>query len=812
MTYRPPVVAVVRSAALPLVEFARAGRPELFDAVRTWDRDHGRLAGATRNLAQVIGETLVPHGDLSPAGRASVLSVRRCLHALPDPVPSDLAAAVAEAAVLAARLDAPALADQLDRAAGELRDLIARHDALDDLVAAEHRRLLELPWSIVDADPVARRAVEDANPGTLTEIVTRLRAGESWHTKRMRQRSDYLWRMITRGATRATPRGWLAHVGLLTTDPNLAPGPPPELTIDYAVEYAANRHDGTGLADLCTPDGLLGVTPLYQELGSHTTFWVIDPHDPARMRELRLRRTDALRAVQRALAGGTLTPAQLSAALIPPSTSAEVRARQESVLRAFVEHLVGLGVVTVSRPATSTVTEWLPRVGDVPRPPAGAYVDVHRRADRPMSLATGRRIEQLVRSAMRVLDVIDVEPIPDLTRGLTDQPQPVLDLLAVDLATVEQSSTHRHDWPVPTGQHTPYARLHAWLSSRLDGGPIDLDDDTLAAAGVGAVSARPLSWPVDCVVRPVWQDGGPLVLLDQIQSTGTLDSRIADALGAIHPAGTARVDWYRRFLQLVERDLGGRFVELLVPSLSDRAANAVRRPAYTSAWTGDPDVGRYHVDGPNRPSTYLPLSELTVRSEDDHPVVEVRGRRIWPVYHATRVMPPPWHLVGARLLNTGPRIHRQHWRALHYSLTAWPDRSAMPRLTVGGGQLVLTAAQWRLPVECLWAEGADLATAARTVARLRADRGFPRWVTVAADPHDDPRACDLDSVHAVRLLDRVRRGGARELLLVEMLPAPDTPGGPANHTELVTRLPLELDPAEMAALTVAEQRRRSPVG
>ncbi len=799
MTSAHPVVALVRTSALPLSWITMAGTPELAAARRRWDRDHHRLAAEGTRLADLIGAELVPAEAIGAAGRAAALTARRLLHALPDPVPATAAGVVATSAELAERAGHRALARDLSRTAAALGDLAERHSALDDAVAEEHRRLLALPWSLIEGSPVARLAVAEANAGALADIVARLAAGESWTTKRMRQRSDFLWRLLIRGTTRATPRGWLAHTGLLATDPAEAPAPPPDLNGDHAVEYAANRHDGAVLAGLSTPDTLVAVAPLHHDNGADMTFWVLDAQDPNRLRELRLRRTDALHAVVRALAAGPRELTNLLDALVPDGADARVRA----ALHGFVEHLVSLGVVTASLPSAGTVTGWSPRPDELPAPPEGSYVDVHRRADRRWSLAAARQVEDLVEPVLRVLRVIDPDPVPVAGRTvLTEEPRPVLDLLSGDL-TARDTGPHRHDWPLPDTAGAGYRRLHAWLTDRLDAGPVDLDAAPLGPA------PQPLTWPVDCVVRPLWQDGGPLAVLDHLQPTGTLDSRFADALAALHPDGRARPDWYREFLRHVESALGGRFVELLVPALSDRAANAIRRPAYTSAWTGDPDLARYYRDGPDRPGTYLPLSALTIRLADGRPVVESRGDRIWPVYHATRVMPPPWHVIGPALLAASPRAHRQHWRALQYSLGAWPDRDHVPRFTVGGGRLVLTPAQWRLPVARLWPAGAGLPEAARTLTRLCTALGLPRWVTVVADGHEEPRACDLESLHAVRLLDRVRRTGTTELLLAEMLPAPDAR---AHHTELVLRLPLTADPAELAAVVAAEHRQHSLTG
>ena len=104
----------------------------------------------------------------------------------------------------------------------DLRDLIALDGALEasrrtveDAIVAEERRLLGEPWRLLHDSPVGRNAARVGDLAVYGDIERRVAAGEQWTSKRMRTRSDYLWRMIARGAARATPRGWLAHVALV---------------------------------------------------------------------------------------------------------------------------------------------------------------------------------------------------------------------------------------------------------------------------------------------------------------------------------------------------------------------------------------------------------------------------------------------------------------------------------------------------------------------------------------------------------------------------------------------------------------------
>jgi len=270
------------------------------------------------------------------------------------------------------------------------------------------------------------------------------------------------------------------------------------------------------------------------------------------------------------------------------------------------------------------------------------------------------------------------------------------------------------------------------------------------------------------------------------------------------------VDWYRGFLARRAAAAGARPVEVLAPPLSVRAANAVRRPAYTAAWTGDPDRAGY-LDGDGL--SYLPLSRITLRRDGASVVAEAGGERIWPVRHTARVAAPPWSTVVDLLMLASPQPERTRWRALRYSLTGWPERAFMPRITVGGA-LVVTPAQWRIPAGSLWRADDRLVDRYAALERLRRRHRLPRVVQVATDPHAEPLTVDLVSPHGLRALDRIVQRGADTVLVRELpadpdrLPVHDEATGAGCVAELLLRLAPAIETSGNGAGSVIRQPAR----
>ena len=886
---QPPAIgasALLRMTALPLSALAEGGDPELY--ARLAELESGTRAYRSRAavVAEQLGDQLVPHPALSREQRGTALRVRRALHR-GAPVPGAAAGLADLAANLLPDTD---LAD-------DLRELVTTDDSLRRAgqavarsVAAQEERLLALPWQVLHDHPAGRHALRHGDVAIFQDIAARVARGEPWTTKRMRQRSEYLWRMLTRGSTRATPRGWLAHVATLAVtggDPgdDAAPAGWPAgkvITVrDLAATEIVDNLDefrtvrATSEALLADDGVSVAIAPLVWADAEQVAIWLVEGEQRTRLVAMRLRRTATLNAVWSLLSDGPRPVAQLVAAL-----AGDDAARREAVRR-FLAHLVKVGALQLGAAPRAVHTDWRPvdafrhPVGGAPpaaaagtAAPAGTatataaatampaaspvtatFLDVYRRPAADLARSHAAELAELIGQALRVMALTDLDdpaPPPPLPPALTERPRSLLDIVADCVnegVAVGTHGAHRHDWPTVRDPGSGYARLYRWIDDQL---PKVASD---ARSGADAVRAgidldpvldecgapdQTIDWPMDFLLRPIAgrsdrstssnsstpSPAGPIALLVDLAPAGVLDARFVTALRRLG-SDVPHVPAYRRFLSRLSDRTGAPLVELLVPPMSSLAANAVRRPGYTGMWTGDPDPTGYFADSSEQPAAYLPLSAITLRAADGRVIAETEGRRIWPVVHTARVPRPPWDIVRGLLLRASPQMDRRAWRPLTWSLPAWPDREHVPRITVGGGRLVLTTAQWRVTRAELGHTDDPVIDRMRALLRLRHRLGLPRWVTVVADPHDEPIAVDLDSVRAPRALDRFP--AQHEVLLVsELLPAPDqlpvddeaTPAGQHGLAELILRLPFDCAPDAAADVVAARVTRtsRPPAG
>ncbi|WP_189052783.1 lantibiotic dehydratase [Longimycelium tulufanense] len=806
----PGGAALLRLAGLPVRLWLAGGCPELFALLARTDAAAGAYRRSARTLAERLGRQLVPRPELTDAERVAVLELRRAFHR-GVPVADDERVRLAERA--AAFGDAT-LAAQLRSVVAEARQLVELDTRLVRELAVERRRLQGLPWLLLRSSPVGSAALANDAPEVLADIERRLAAGERWDGKRLRQRSDYLWRLVGRGAAKTTPRTWFGHLALAPVSENPRKNDTLISTMDgspaiagqCASHHMSNVHTSRHALEEIRCGGDLtsvevSLTGLHWPDGTEFVSWVMDPADRSRMREVRLRETPALRAVRRALANGPLLWPELLTRLLGTRTG-DPRSRE--VLTGFLTHLATLGVVQPSSQVTDRVGGWWTS------PPAESgvgseFVDVYRQGTAIVPAAALRRFGMAMRLVKRLAALVeaDAPAIYHHVLQLVDaRPNPVPDLVRrflFDHPEYRTPTTSRVGWPEPRDPDSGYAHFLTLLANQPDepGGTVDISGELLDV--LDAPGAE-WDWPADCVLRPLPPNAGePLAVLEAVGPPGVLDARFCDGLRKLSGAEPDLVVEYREFLREVERIQGGRFVEVLVPPLGERAANAVRRPHYTPLWTGDPDRRAYYGYHPIQ--DYLPLHEITVRRDGREVIAEAHGARVWPIYHATRAPSPPWDVVLALLRTAGPRGARTGYR-WGGALAAFPGRDHLPRITVGK-LLVLSCAQWRVHPDELWEAGADPDEKFRALGRLVRRRRLPRWV-FAAPVGGRPVPLDLASLPALRQLDRLlaARAAAEDtgpLLFEEMLPAPgqllvtDTAHAPNDQlaAQLLLRIPAD---------------------
>lgn len=806
----PRTTVLARVSGLPARLWLAAANPRLARAVHDveerWRAHHAR----TTVLAEVVGSELVPNPGLSTRERALVLKVRRALHNGTPVADADISAVVEVARRVGAR----------DGLVGDLLDVAARtvelteaDRAADASLGAERDRLLRGSWDVVNGSVPARRAVRHDNPAAYHDIERRVRRGDRWTDKRLRRESEYLWRMIERGTTKPTPRGWFGHVGLVSVkdggcagEPDLVLGP---AVTAFAVDsvYLGRHGAAGGAGDLdrwSDPSARVALTPLHRMDDQHVWVWTGHPDragrlGPTELVEVRLRRTSALDALVSALSGQARPVTDAVDCLLPVAGT-------PATAEAFLRHLAGRGLLTLTCPpatrhrpgryATESASAPDASVeGGPARSGDRTFVDVYREVLSPLDSHWYRRVDRLVAQAGRIDALIDADHQDHDPTGLSSTPRPVLELVFDELrdpSTRDERPARHGGWPQPELPDSGYAALVERLGSTPVTRVADITPALLDAVGAPAAT---FEWPVDAIVRPMAGDIGLVATLDCVAPAGVLDSRFADMLTRSGGAAPGLAS-YREWLRRIEEETGVLFVELLLPPVSAIAANAVRRPVYTRAWTGDPDPRPYHGTSPPD-YRYVPLSDITLHECDGEVVAQTAGRRIWPMYHATRTPQQPWKALYRWLMRASPQ-RRYSPDSLSGSGHLLAHRDAAPRITVDNA-LVLTPASWRVGRAGLWDGGAPALVRARALDRIRHRLGLPRWVFVTGAP-GGPLACDLDSARAVGTFERVVEESPDGVIVVEeMLPDPDHfVAGDGQHpvpdrfaTELLLRLPFQ---------------------
>ncbi|MDJ1130944.1 lantibiotic dehydratase [Streptomyces iconiensis] len=544
---------------------------------------------------------------------------------------------------------------------------------------------------------------------------------------------------------------------------------------------------------------------------------------------------------------------RLLAARTPLGNGGQEAAPRTAVLRGLLGHLLRLGVLQVCGSPRGRLLPWTgpervrawrrtPQLVPDSADPAAWYVDSYRTCAATVPAGAVDRVARGVRLAARVHALCEPHAATGTstagTRARWDQlpgaaligesPLPLGDLVSALLPPEEseEGASPSRGRPDGSASHDPsrgqavgsasrdraggpvrhagwrpagvpgsgYARLLAHLAAHLDEDHVDLGPGLLDALGAPPAETALPAWPLDCLLRPLCrQDGAgkqPVAVLESVSPAGMVDARFAEALDALY--GTyGNVSAYRAFLAAVERESGARFLELLVPPLAARAANAVRRPVTTSWCTGDPNTELYYGRtvvaetarsaprgalrtgaGAAGPAVrHVPLDRVTLRRSGGSLIAEVDGVRVLPVVHATRTAVPPWDTVQ-RLLRVAGHPGTGYVFRLDGLAAAFPRAARVPRVTVGG-DLVVSPAQWRVPRARMWRPEAPEEAKVIALASLRRAYGLPRFCFARATPEGKPVPVDLESLPAVHLLERLY-GGTSDTgpLLEEALPGP----------------------------------------
>ena len=762
--------------------------PALFDAVERVDQARARWRADGSRLAERVGEELVPDPDLSREDRALLLNLRRQLHqgALTRAVSPERVTAIRSLSHRHADLLA-ALAHHVDRDV----EIGRVSDAVDEAVVSEQERLLGLPGRLRVESPVAEAVLGAAGPEADA-------AGAS--PKARRHRAEYEWRWLVRASTSSTPRGWFSHVAVLPIS-NVIDVRRPKLAPLFMSAWTENvrarrRAAADPPPDWPTPDVRVALNPLQWSRGDRLVSLVPDDGDGSI--EVVVRWTAFLEAIHASLRDGPRTLEDMAIAVGCASED------ERAGLREFVRHLVALGIIEASaRHATAIDRSAVPgrgRHGSEPSTTADGWVDVYRVVDGVLPSSLAMQVQAGALQALRLISLAQPDRGYPTHAPESDRSWTLAEILAAELDTQGGTSRAELEEDGRGGTSTgPLSDLLRAIARRTEpGATVEISPAELDAAGA---ADDPLVWPSDCLIRVPAPEADFAAVLESFWPPGVLDARFAESLRDIHGA-IPHVEAYAEFLHCVEELTGILLVEVLAPPLTDGAANAVRRPAYTRAWTGDPHSGGYMSGDPGR---YIPLPDIRIRRVRGRLRADFHDQQIWPVYHATRSFSPPWDRIAQILLASAPRDIAHVSRSLLASITVPQGMTWLPRIAVSGG-IILAPAQWLLAADEVWDSSAPVRHKIAALARIRRRCGLPRWVWVVPPGDETQVPLDLESLQAIRVLERFAATGAH-VRVVEMLPAPDgllvvdgsAQEGHAVASQVQLRLPFDQTPASAAA-------------
>lgn len=791
--------AVLRVAGLPIRHWLSGSNPALMELIRRYDLAAHRRALTADQVAEEIGDVLVPDPVFDRNDRAIFLDARRRLHraeVLAEPQRDSLIAALARSTTSGRQLR-----DDLLELTEQDRSLKAALDALEQGLNTEQTRLLAAADQLTSESAIARAVLPAAAAGGGG-------SGPQSGSRQRRRRIEHAWRRITRSSTSSTPRDWLSHVALLDVGSAAGARPPalgPELTAKWTENVRAGRRRATDLPPSWPfPRSNVALNPLHWDDGEHRVTLVLDHHpEPTRVV---VRRTDFLVSVCAVVADGAKPFDEVVTALGVASPD------ERAAVQGFVRHLVGLGILqTAEPPGIALRRDTKPiaasfgiGVGDDDR---DGWTDVYRVADTGLSLRTAIALQEPILQTLRLLALLrSGQSSPPGMPSDEGGSWPFHEILRSQIEFAE-----RGDAPIDAGHRRRHheaddpriARFSLRLAAHMEERPrADLVLDVSALDSLGAPRAA-IDWPFDCLLHLPAPDAGYTAVLDQVWPPGVLDARFVETLIELHGA-VPHAEAYRAFLDRIEQLTGVRLVEVLAPPLTGGAANAVRRPVYTNAWTGDPLAATYFPDGA-LPDRYVPLNAIRIRRRNGALQAEVDGRPIWPVHHATRSISPPWDRLARILLASAPDVLPWGYSMAEDSWDLLPEYPSLPRILVEG--VVVFPARWRVTRDELWDRAESLTARLRALIRLRDRLSLPRWILVKGASSDPPVACDLESILAIRTIER-ELAGASAVRVIEMLPTPlellveDHGHRPGDRvvSSVQLRFPVDANPSDLATL------------
>jgi len=645
--------------------------------------------------------------------------------------------------------------------------------------------------------------------------------------KSERRRIKRFNEIIRRAAFRTVPRDWHTVVTSVAIADSAAAAGHLTLGGDAAEVWIENidtmQKTLGARAPSLSPDALIAMAALYRSAGDRISFYAAERSEQPRLRSIEVRRTGYLNAILAALHLRPLTFEALGADLA-------LRQDELELLDGFVHHLVGLGILQMTRAPRIARGTWAP-VAASPEaaPPAGpqslGYLDVYANCRGGLPRSRALELQAGFQSVARIARAIAQDSHSGALASSTESIAPAEaggNLLDIVCAHLEAAAALAEDrpgeagpaasdgqraagsqerrrpsggWAPPASGSTVYAKLIELLGPRLETrdcisiGSEDLD-------GIGAARWEP-SWPCDAMIRLASGGGAFNGLFDEAFPAGSMDARFVSAMRSLGLA-TGYHDWYSRFLDRLQDRGGKRFVELLFPPLSVGAANAVRRPPYLRAWTGDTGAAAYFTSA-FQDLEYLPLERFQLRRTPKGMRLAVDGETVFPLYHATRLPIPPWTVLTHLFLNAAPAQMRWGPRQLHRLLDAFPGRDYAPRLLCDGG-LVISCRQWRLrksrPLEPCPIEAMHAAE------RLRRELDLPRLVFLSEAPGKRPIPCDLRTFEGMCRLAGVA-AEADDPIVMEMTPSPEDlmvkdAAGLSRQSCALLRLPLDIEPEAFA--------------